>query len=148
MAIIHIIISIAFYFILMLLSVNLVGLLVRGLFINPELEKIKSETEHEFIKKEIEKSESADKKVNIIAVLLIVGYLYITFYFWNIGITIIAIILMIIRLPDLIWEIKNYNGKLSYTNAKSLLPKNTLSTLIGLSYIILLPMLYYFLYHF
>ena len=58
--IIHILISIVFYFILMYLSVNLLGLLVRGLFSNPELDKLKQEG-HEFIKNEIEKSQRADK---------------------------------------------------------------------------------------
>lgn len=80
MIIIHILILIAFYFILMLLSVNLLGFLVRGLFTNPELEKLKSEG-HEFIKQEIEKSQRAGKWINVIAFLLIVGYLYATFHF-------------------------------------------------------------------
>lgn len=148
MIITQIIVSIALYLVLILLSVNLIGLLVRGLFINPEPEKIKSETEHKFIKEEIEKSENADKKINVIAFLLIIGYLYATFHFWNIGITAIAIILMITRLPDLIWEIKNYkNGKLSFENAKKLLPKDSLSKFMGLVDILLFPVLYYFLYH-
>ena len=49
---IQILTSVAFYFVLMLLSVNLLGLFVRGLFSNPELDKLK-QTGHEFIKHEI-----------------------------------------------------------------------------------------------
>ncbi len=145
--IIHILISIVFYFILMYLSVNLLGLLVRGLFSNPELDKLKQEG-HEFIKNEIEKSQRADKWINIIALILIVVYLYLLFHFWNIGVMAVAIIIMVVRLPDLLWEIKHYNGKLSYANAKLLLPKNTLSTIRGLSFLLIIPILYYFLYHF
>src|SRR5680860_964737 len=91
MIITNIIVSIVLYLVLILLSVNLIGLLVRGLFINPELEKLKSETEYEYLKEVIEKSENADKAINVIAFLLITGYLYATFYFWNIGVTAIAV---------------------------------------------------------
>ena len=148
MIIVHILISIGFYLILMLLSINLMGFLVRGLFTNPELDKIKSETEHDFIKQEIERNQRADKWTNVIALLLIIIYLYLLVHFWNIGVAIVAVVLMAERLPDLIWEIKHYNGRLSYAKAKALLPKNTLSTITGLSFLILLPLLYYFLYHF
>jgi len=44
----------------MYLSINLLGLFVRGLFTNPELEKLKKEG-HDFIKQEIEKDEKANK---------------------------------------------------------------------------------------
>jgi hypothetical protein len=144
----HILISIAFYFVLTYLSVNLLGLLVRGLFSNPELDKLKSETKHEFIKNEVEKSQRADRWINVVALILIIIYLFSLFHFWNIGVMAVAIIIMIVRLPDLLWEIKHYNGKLSYTNAKLLLPKNTLSTIRGFSFILVFPMLYYFLYYF
>ena len=105
MIIVHILITIAFYFILMLLSTNLLGLFVRGLFTNPNLEKLESEG-HELIKQEIKKTERVGKWLNITAFLAIIGYLYATFHFWNIGVTAVALLLMIVRLPDLIWEIK------------------------------------------
>jgi len=145
MIIIHIIISIAFYFILMLLSVNLLGFLVRGLFTNPELGKLKSEG-HEFIKQEIEKSQRANKWINIIAFLLIVGYLYATFHFWNIGVTAVAIVLMIGRLPDLLWEIKT-GKKITIGVARSM-SKNALYFITTFLDWVALPALYYFLYHF
>ena len=63
MIIINIIISIAFYFVLMWLSINLLGLLVRGFFTNSEIEKLKSEG-GEFVKQEIKKSENVDKWIN------------------------------------------------------------------------------------
>ena len=67
----------------MYLSVNLLGLLVRGLFTNPDLDKLKDETKHDFIKEEIKKSERADKWLNLIAFLGIIGYLYATFHFFG-----------------------------------------------------------------
>ena len=132
----------------MILSTNLLGFLVRGLFINPELNKLKSETKHKFLKQEIEKNQRADKWTNVIALILIILYFYLLIHFWNIGVAIVAAVIMADRLPDLVWEIKNYNGKLSFRNAKLLLPKSALSKIIGLDFIVLIPLLYYFLYHF
>ncbi len=73
--IVHILISVGFFLVLMYLSINLLGLFVRGLFTNPEFEKLKKEG-HEFIKREIEKSEKADKWVNLTALILIAIYFY------------------------------------------------------------------------
>jgi hypothetical protein len=146
MNIIHIIISIALYFILVLLSTNLLGFLIRGLFTNPEFEKLKSEGS-EFIKQEIEKSQRYDKWTNVIAFLLIVFYLYATFHFWNIGVTTVAIVLMMTRLPDLLWEIKT--GKKITVGVAISMPKNALYFITTFLDWAALPVaLYYFLYHF
>ena len=146
MIIIHILISIVFYFVLMLLSVNLLGLLVRGFFTNPELDKIEAETKHDFIKEEIEKSKRADKWLNLVAFLGIIGYLYATFHFWNIGVTSIALVLMFVRLPDLLWEIKT--GKKVTRSVAREMPKNALYFITTFLTFAALPALYYFLYHF
>jgi len=147
MIIIHILISIVFYFVLMWLSINLLGLLVRGLFTNPELDKIEAETKHDFIKKEIGKSKRADKWLNLIAFLGIIGYLYATFHFWNIGVTAVAIALMLVRLPDLLWEIKTGQEHNRVASALSM-PKNALYYITSFLTFAALPALYYFLYHF
>ncbi len=147
MIIVHILISIVFYFVLMYLSINLLGLLVRGLFTNPELDKLKGETKHDFIKEEIEKSESADKWINLIAFLGIVGYLYVTFHFWNIGVTAVVIVLMLVRLPDLIWEIKTGQQYNRVASALSM-PKNALYYMTSFLTFAALPALYYFLFHY
>lgn len=141
--IIHIIISIAFFFVLMYLSVNLLGFLVRGLFSNPELDKLKQEG-HEFIKHEIAKSERADKWINIIALILIIGYFYSLLHFWNMGVLLAAIIIIAGRLPDLVWEIK-HGKKMTYANAISL-PQNALYFITAFLPWVALPVLYYSLY--
>lgn len=137
----QILISIVFYFILMYLSVNLLGFFVRGLFSYPEIDKLKLEG-HEFIKREIEKSQRADKWINIIALILIITYLYVLFHFWNIGVMASAIMLMIGRFPELLWEIKNGKKR----DEKST-PKNALSYMSTLLIFAALPVLYYSLYH-
>ncbi len=130
----------------MYLSINLLGLLVRGFFTNPDLEKLKTEG-HEFIKQEIKKSERADKWLNLIAFLAIIGYLYATFHFWNIGVTVVAVVLMLVRLPDLLWEIKTGQELNRVASALSM-PRNALHYVTTFLTIAALPLLYYFLYHF
>ena len=147
MIIIHILISIIFYFVLMFLGVNLLGLLARGFFINPELDKLKTETKHDFIKGEIEKSERADKWLNAIAFLAIIGYLYATFHFWNVGVTAVSLVLMLVRLPDLLLEIKTGQQPNRVASVLSM-PKNTLYYITTFLTFAALPALYYFLYHF
>lgn len=129
----------------MWLSINLLGLLVRGFFTNPDLEKLKSEG-HDIVKQEIEKSERADKWLNLVAFLGIIGYLYATFHFWNIGVTAVALVLMLVRLPDLLWEIKT--GKKITTSIARSMPKNALYYITTFLTFAALPALYYFLYHF
>lgn len=141
----QIIISIISYFVLMYLSINLLGLCVRGLFTNPELYRLKSEG-HEFIKKEIEKSERADKWLNIVAFVLIILYLYLLFRFLNIWVMLVAIILMATRLPDLIWEIKH--GKKLTKNEVRNLPHNGSFYIISFLDWAMLPALFYFLFYF
>lgn len=126
----------------MYLSVNLLGLFVRGLFSNPELDRLKQEG-HEFIKHEVEKSQRADKWVNVIALILIFGYLYALFHFWNIGVVTAAVIIMVGRLPDLLWDIEH--GK--KTNPK-LMKKNVLYYISAFLPWLAFPVLYYSLYHF
>jgi len=137
----HIIISVVFYFVLMLLSTNLLGLLVRGLFSNPELDRLKREG-HEFIKNEIEKSQRAEKWVNITALLLIIVYFYLLFHFWNLGVVVAAIILMAGRLPDLLWEIKH--GK---KTDLTLMKKNAMYYITSFLPWVALPILYFSLYY-
>src|SRR3989339_1007382 len=138
MIIIHILISIAFYFILMYLSINLIGLLVRGLFTNPKLDKLKTETKYDFIKEEIKKSERADKWINLVAFLGIIGYIYATLHFWNIGVTAVAIVLMLVRLPSLLWEIRTGQQLNRVASALSM-PKNALYYIINFLTFVALP---------
>ncbi len=139
--VVQILISIGFYFILMCLSVNLLGLLVRGLFSNPELDRLKQEG-HEFIKREVEKSQRGEKWVNITALVLNIIFFYLLFHFWNIGVVIAAVIIMAGRLPDLLWEIRH--GK--KTDPK-LMRKNAMYYVSAFLPWLALPVLYFSLYH-
>lgn len=136
----NLLLTLVFFFILMYVSVNLLGFLVRGLFTNPQLDQLEK-TGHEFIKEEVRKSKRADKAINILALILIIAFFYSLFHFWNIGVVGVAIIIMIGRLPDLIWEIKH--GKKTDPN---LMKKNFLYYTSAFLPWLALPILYYSLY--
>ena len=121
----------------MILNVNLLGFLVRSLFVDPEINKIK-EASNEFIKNEIEKLQRANKKINILALILIFIYFYLLFHFWNIGVVFAGIIIMIGRLPDLIWEIK-HNKKVR----PELMKKNALYYMSAFLPWLAIPILYF-----
>lgn len=129
----------------MLVSINLLGFFVRGLFKNPENEEIRPD-DPEFIKQEIHRFKRANKWINIIAFLLIPAYLYILIHYWNIGVAAVAAALMLARLPDLIWEIR-HGKKITFSITRSM-PKNATYYITGLFDWAALPALYYFLYHF
>lgn len=138
--IIKLLISVAGWLVLVYLSTNLLGLFVRGLFSNQEMDDLRRDGS-EFIKKEIEKGDRADKWINVIALILILIYLYSLLHFWNIGVVIAAVMLMASRLPDLLWEIK-HGKKLSYTEAKAL-PKDALFFITTFLTFGALPVLWY-----
>lgn len=140
--IIHILISVVFFFILMYLSVNLLGLFVRGLFPKLELDRIKKEgLEH--IKHNIKEYQHQQIRITIIALILNITFFYLLFRIWNIGVVIAAIIIMAGRLPDLLWDIEH--GK--KTDPK-LMKKNALYYISAFLPWLAFPVLYYSLYHF
>jgi hypothetical protein len=126
----------------MYLSINLLGFLVRGMFTNPELDRLKQDKNtHEFIKNEIKKSQRADKWVNLTALVLNIAFFYLLFRIWNIGVVAAAIIIMAGRLPDLVWDIKHGRP----TNPK-LMKKNLLYYVSASLPWLALPVLYFSLY--
>ncbi|MCL6096763.1 MAG: hypothetical protein M1444_03760 [Patescibacteria group bacterium] len=136
----NILITLVFFFVLMYLSVNLLGLFVRGLFPKLEIERVKKEGLPE-IKNDIEDYRKKQPWITFFALILNIVFFYILYYFWNIGVVIVAIMLMSGRLPDLIWEIK-HGRKID----PKTMPKNTLNYVSTLLLWGALPVLYYFLY--
>ena len=141
--IIHILITAGFFLVLLYLSVNLLGLFVRGLFPQQELNRIKKEapqfvtvagSDKEYIHQQ--------KRTTIIALILNIAFFYLLFRIWNMGVVIAVIIIMAGRLPDLIWDIKH--GK--KTDPK-LMKKNALYYISAFLPWLGLPILYYSLYY-
>ena len=136
----HILISIGFYFVLVYLSVNLLGFLVRGLFSNLGLDRLEKEGS-DFIKEQVKKSKNADKWINVLALILFIAYFYLILHFWNIGVMLVVIMIMAGRLPDLIWEIK-HGRRITSLNIK-LLPHDFLFYITSFLPWAELPILYY-----
>ena len=99
----QVVVTLVVWFILMLACTNLIGLLVRGFFINPEMENLVAGW-HEVVQQEYQ---SNNRKGNMIALVLIIIFLSALYYFWNLGLVIAALMLMGARIPDLIWEIRH-----------------------------------------
>ena len=93
---------------LMIVGTNLVGMLVRGFVLISEVRKLISKGSGAFKKVAAEfYKPSEERRVNVVALVLIVIYLIILFYFWNIGVVLVAASLMLARIPDLLWEMKH-----------------------------------------
>lgn len=117
--ILSIIKTIVGYFILIFLTANLLGMVVRGIFgktPNDEIEKY-----HPIIQSEAIKLNRANYFITIIFCLLMVLFYYLLFHFWNIGVVLVAAMLMIARLPDLLYEIRTGVKVTSKTGSKGLL---------------------------
>jgi hypothetical protein len=99
----QIVVTLVAWFALMLVCTNLVGFAVRGLFTNPEVDKLAAEG-NDILAEEHQRTE---RNTNFVAFSLLTMLLVALYYFWNIGLAISALILMAARVPDLIWEIKH-----------------------------------------
>lgn len=140
--IIHLLITIVAYFILLYVSINLLGLFVRGLFPQQELNRIKKEapvfiaaagSDKEYVRQQ--------KRTTIIAFVLNIVFFYLLFRIWNLGVVMAALIIMVGRLPDLLWDIEH--GK--KTDPK-LMTKNAIYYISAFLPWLALPVVYFSLY--
>lgn len=96
------------WLVLIFIGTNLIGMLVRGLALMSEMKKILAKGSPAFRKVATEfYKPSEEKRTNIIALILIIVFLGVLYYFWNIGVVIAAVLIMIVRIPDLLWEMKH-----------------------------------------
>lgn len=118
--------TIVAYFVLMIISTTLLGFIVRGFFVNPELIRIHDDSGYA-IKNELNKIMRADNYLTLLFIALTVAYLYLLFHFWNIWMVMAAILFMISRFQDLLREIKT-----GEKTSKSTIPKGFLSKIISI----------------
>lgn len=124
------------WLVLLWASINLVGLFVRGIFSNPDIDKMAIEGT-DFVKELARNSQKGERRASLVALVFIVGFLIVLYYFWNIWVVIIALIIMMARIPDLLWEIKHGRAKV-----KQMPAVYHLTTLVT---IVTLPLLWYVL---
>ena len=134
--------SIIGYFVLMYITTNLTGMIVRGFFRNVELEELKKdEKTHSFIKQEIKKSDRADVGITIFFTIIGALFLYLLYRYSNIWAVVAALLLIFSRLPDLLWEIRN--GRKVTVHDR---PKGGLYLITDITILIALPVLWWSLY--
>jgi hypothetical protein len=96
------------WLVLILIGTNLIGMLVRGLALTAEMKKILAKGSPVFRKVVAEfYKPSEEKRANIIALVLVILFLGVLYYFWNIGVVVAAVLIMAARIPDLLWEMKH-----------------------------------------
>lgn len=124
--------SIIGYFILMFVGTNLLGLVVRGL--KPIYVRDNEDNLLEFENT----SSSRSIIMTIVFSIIILAYLYALYHFWNIGILAAGIILMVSRLPDLLFEMKT-GIKLDLKN----MPKRPIDIILSILSWLALPLIWY-----
>lgn len=94
-------------FVSMYVATNLVGMIVRGFFRNTNLEEMKQNKDtHDFIKKEIAKDNKADNVTTVIFIIITIAFIYIVYQYTNYWVLTGVLLMMLSRVPDLVWEIK------------------------------------------
>ncbi len=124
------------WLVFMFIGTNLIGLVVRGVV----GEGVPSSTEYRepILRKEAAKLERMNLWLTLISALVIVAYIYTLFRAWNAGVAAAALMLMIARIPDLLYEIKT-GKKVGPKN----MPKGVISILSTLLMLGALPLIWF-----
>ncbi len=89
----------------MLIGTNLLGMVVRGLVPAPGMVELEAGL-HPALRGEVARDKRANAGITLFFALLVVLYLYLLLRFRNFGVLAAAAMLMLSRLPDLLWEIR------------------------------------------
>lgn len=137
--ILQLVITILGWIALIVVGTNLIGMFVRGLVLVSSVEAQLSK-EDEIFKKATGEfyNPKLERKANFVSLVLIIIYLLALFYFWNMGVVLAATMVMVARIPDLLWEIKH--GKQEIKNMPMFYMLTLLITFAAL------PVLWYSLY--
>ena len=107
--------SLLAYFIILKVSINLLGLVVRGMLdTSPSIPEEATPRVADVLKNEIQKYKQANIIMTLVSIILTIAFFYALYHFWNICLAVTAGIIMICGLPDLLWEIKT--GKIISKN--------------------------------
>lgn len=138
------VLSLIGYFILMIITSNLTGMVVRGFFVqDTDFEDfIKKGRPRPYTTKGVSMGERADKRITIVFSIIAILFLYLLYRFLNIWAIFAALLLVFSRVPDLIWEIKV--GKKVTLKEK---PKGGIYSFTGILVIVALPVLWWSLYN-
>lgn len=123
--------TIAAYFVIAFLSTNLLGLFIRGII--PSIQK---DSIGNLVEVDIKSTRSI--LITILSLVIIITYILLLCKYFNHGIALAAIIMMISRLPDLLAEMKTGDKKAYKKISKT--PIGIITTAMAWS---ILPLIYY-----
>lgn len=93
------------WLVLMLLGTNLIGMIVRGLVAPPRLRDLDADLPA-WLAGEVKRFERADAILTLGSACVGVLYLVALVHFWNVWVAVAAVMFMVSRIPDLLWEIR------------------------------------------
>ena len=125
------------WFLFMLIGTNLIGIIVRGFLQSVS----KPEISEPLLIKEYTRFKKANIILATIFLLILFGYFYLLYYFWNFGVSISAGMIMFSRIPDLLSEI-NTGQKVKF-GARPKTPLDYFTIIIQIG---AFPVLWYSLY--
>lgn len=126
------------WLVLTLVGINLIGYVVRGFF-PPALPTDTSEGRlKELLASEARRFHAANNVMTLVGIVLTAAYLFALYRYWNVALAIAAVLVMVSRLPDLLWEIKT-GTKVTQENA----PQSVIYYVGQLLWLLALPLTWY-----
>jgi len=104
--VIDIIKTLVAWIILNKISINLIGLIVRGLLWSPPSIDTPNVALQEYVDKTLQSDRKANFIMTLVPIILAGVYFFVLYRYWNIGLVIAGGLFMVLYLPDLLWEIK------------------------------------------
>jgi hypothetical protein len=92
---------------IVMVSINLLGYFIRGFFLPRLPVDGGSDRVTALLQGEAKKFYLAHHVGTLIAFILTVAFLFALYHYWNVGLALSAGIIMLARMPDLLWEIRN-----------------------------------------
>jgi hypothetical protein len=93
----------------MLVGTNLIGLIVRNIVWSPPCVDAPTPGVAELLRCEVRRLVIANRAMIFLSILITAAYLFALFHFWNVWLAAAGVIVMVSRIPDLIWEIRTGN---------------------------------------
>jgi hypothetical protein len=126
------------WFMLLYIATNLVGYVVRNFlsWSSPVVDL--SESVKKLFAHELRRNHAIDGAMSLIFLFLTAAYLFGLYHFWNVGLVVSAGLVMVGRLPDLLWEIRT-GTKISTANY----PKGAVSVMSIVLILLSLPLTWY-----
>jgi hypothetical protein len=94
------------WLLLMIVGMNFLGLVVRGLIRTPEAQDLDARITDPAVRAFMTQHKSSNAGFTLFCAVMGMLYLYALSRFWNIGVAAAAVMAMLARLPDLVWEIR------------------------------------------